>query len=162
MYKQAIECGRLILTEGHSIDEEAIDRFVRELCSKYDVKEIAFDPYKSQAMMTKLAEDKLPMVQFRQGRISIGPATSETEKIILSNQIAHLGDPFFAWQLANCQVSTDQHDLPMLEKPTDRAMKIDNAIALVMAIGRATVHGGLLPPRRYRVTQLGGLNEPNT
>ena len=161
IYRQAIESGRLILTEGHSIDEDTIDKFVRELCSKYDVKEIAFDPYKSQAMMTKMSEDQLPMVQFRQGRISIGPSVAETEKIIMSDQIAHLGDPFFAWQLANCQVLIDKNDLPTLEKSKDRAMKIDNAIALVMAIGRATVHGGLLPPRRYRITQLGGSNEPN-
>ena len=151
VYRKAIEDGRLILTPGHSIDESYIDEFIRDLCSKYEVKEVAFDPYKSQAMMTKMLDDGLPLVEHRQGRISMGPAISETEKVILSEQITHLGDPFFAWQLANCQVSVDNNDLPALDKPGDYAMKIDNAIALVMAIGRATQYGGIEPERRYNI-----------
>ena len=154
VYQRAIERGSLIITPGHSIDEEYIDKFIRDICSTHDVKEIAFDPYKSQAMMTKMIDDGLPMVQQRQGRISMGPGIAETEKIILSKQLSHEGDPFLSWQIANCQVSYDTHDLPILEKPGDYAMKIDNATALVMAISRATVHGSLMPRKNYNIRMI--------
>lgn len=142
-YNLAVEDGILQLTPGRVIDEEAIYAYVHELCSTYDVKEVAYDPYKSQGMMTRLEEDGLPMVFQRQGRISLGPAVAETEKEILAGNIRHLGHAFIAWQINNCQVEVDLHDLQNLQKPTDRAMKIDNVVAAVMALGRASVHGGL-------------------
>lgn len=151
VYKAAMERGSLIVTPGDSIDEEYIEQFIRDKCSEYDIKEVAYDPYKSQSMMTKLTNEGLPMIMQRQGRISLGPGTSETEKIILAGQIAHDGDPFFSWQIANTQVEYDNHDLPQISKPTDYSMKIDNVTALVMAITRATVHGGLTPKRNYRI-----------
>ena len=143
VYQQAITDGHLHLTDGHVIDHRYIKDHIQTICSTYDVKEVVFDPYKSQNMITELTEEGLPMVQQRQGRISLGPGTQETERLIISKLIKHTGNRFMNWQLGNAQVSVDKHDLPMIEKPTDYAMKIDNVTALVMCVARATVHGGL-------------------
>lgn len=155
-YEEAIAYGSLILTDGEVIDHRILKHDLMKLCEKYNVEEIAYDPYKSVQLMTELDAEGLPMIQQRQGRISFGPGIAETERLILDKKIHHLDNKFLAWQIGNTKCTYDIHDLPNLEKGVDNAMKIDGVVALAMAVTRAVAHGGLQKPQAPRVTLLSG------
>jgi phage terminase large subunit-like protein len=64
--------------------------------------------------------------------------TKELEKMILGKQIAHGGNPVLRWMVSNVAVKQDPAGnlKPDKSKSSDR---IDGVVALVMAVGRATV-----------------------
>jgi phage terminase large subunit-like protein len=78
------------------------------------------------------------MIEFRQGFRSMAAPTRELEKLIVSRQLAHGGNPVTRWMAANVAVAQDPAGnlKPAKDKSTER---IDGIVALIMAIGRAMV-----------------------
>jgi hypothetical protein len=109
---------------------------IRELCARYQVREIAFDPHYGGQLMQNLQNDGLPVVSFRQGWITMGPAIKELERAILASRFQHGGNPVLRWNFANIAVQDDGKGNRSFNKgrSTD---KIDGAVAAAMAVGRA-------------------------
>jgi phage terminase large subunit-like protein len=78
------------------------------------------------------------MVEFRQGFRSMAAPTRELEKLIVSQKLAHGGNPITRWMAANVAVAQDPAGnlKPAKDKSTER---VDGIVALIMAIGRALV-----------------------
>lgn len=142
-YRKWMEEGRLIATEGNVTDLSFIKDQVLDMCSKYNVREIAFDPYGANELSASLIDQGLPMVKFGQGIASMSGPSKSFEKLVKSKQIVHGQDPILSWMASNCVIYTDPNDNIKVKKET-RANKIDGIIAAIMALGRLEVNGGLV------------------
>ena len=59
--------GHITATPGNAIDYRAVEACIRDACSRFDVREIAFDKAYAQAVMGPLLDDGFPVVTMQQG-----------------------------------------------------------------------------------------------
>jgi phage terminase large subunit-like protein len=134
-YPQWAEEGHIIPTPGNVVDFRSVEDHIRELCARFNVREIAFDPHLARVMMSNLAEDGLPAVEMRQGWISMAPAIKELERAIIGRRFRHGSHPVLRWNFDNIAVETDRAGNRMFNKSKSRD-KIDGAVAAAMAVAR--------------------------
>lgn len=144
--------GYLIATDGNVIDYDAIVNKVDELGKKFQIQEIAFDPWQAFQISQQLAAKGFTMVQFRQGFISMSGPTKDLLRLVLSQRLGHGGHPVLRWMADNLVVSTDAADNVKPDKKKSR-MKIDGIVGLVMGLGRAIVARGTAPKRSVYETR---------
>ena len=101
------------------------------------MREFAYDPAYFQRSSEILTDDGLPMVEFPQSRARMIPACGNAFEMIVNQRVAHDGSPQFVDQvLSAAQRMTDEGW--RLSKGKSKR-KIDAAIALVIALDRATL-----------------------
>jgi phage terminase large subunit-like protein len=138
-YLQAQASGILKLTPGNVTDHGEIETYVRNLCEKYEVKQINYDPYNAANLVANLYADGLPVVKVGQGMAMLSSPSKATEELIMKKVINHDGNPFVGWQLGNCEVYKDVNDnIKVRKNEADPSAKVDGIIAMIMA-----VHGHL-------------------
>jgi phage terminase large subunit-like protein len=137
IYDQAKDDGSLRITEGDVIDYDAIESFIKEMALKYDLRDIAFDPYNSSQLVKNLMNEGFEMTQVGQGMASLSPYVKELEVDIKKGKLLHLGSPFIEWQATNAVLYVDHNDNVKLNKE-DRGEKIDGIDALVNAYALAS------------------------
>jgi hypothetical protein len=128
--------GLIFTTPGNVTDYRAIEAFLRDLCELYQVREMAFDPHYANMLMTDLQEDGYPVVAFRQGWVTMGPAIRELERAILAGKFQHGGHPVLRWNFANIAIQDDGKGNKSFNK-AKASEKIDGAVAAAMAVARA-------------------------
>lgn len=134
--------GFITPTSGNVVDLRSVEDCIREAAARFNVREIAFDPWgPAPVMMSGLVDDGFPAVEFRQGRISMSPAVHEIERIILAGALRHGGHPVLRWNFANIQVDTDNAGNRLFNKRKS-SQKIDGAVATTMAVARAALDEG--------------------
>ena len=128
--------GKLIITDGEIIDFEEIKEDILELCSFFEVAELAYDPFQATKLVTELMDEGVPVVEMRPTVLNFSEPMKELDAIIRDQRIRHNGDPVFTWMLGNVTGKLDKKDnvYPNKEKPEN---KIDGPVALIMALGRA-------------------------
>ena len=127
---------RIWLPDGDFVDVAEVEQHLRDLHTLYDVREIAYDPAYMQRTAEVLADDGLSMVEFAQSAQRMVPACGTLYEMIVGGRVAHDGAPVFTDQvLSAAPRSTDQGW--RLSKGKSKR-KIDAAIALAMAVDRAT------------------------
>ncbi|MGB5903492.1 MAG: terminase TerL endonuclease subunit [Xanthobacteraceae bacterium] len=122
-------------TEGNIVDFTVIEKHIRELCARFSVQEIAFDPYAGRVMMADLCADGLPAVEFPQGGDGMKRGIKEMERAIIGRRFRHGGNPILRWNFDNIAVGKDRHDNQFFHKSKSRD-RIDGAVACAMALGR--------------------------
>jgi phage terminase large subunit-like protein len=134
-YPQWAEDEFITPTSGNVVDYHAVEDQIRELCARFDVREIAFDPHMARNMIANLLEDGLPAVEMRQGWVTMAPAIKELERAIVGRRFRHGGHPVLRWNFSNIAVETDKAGNKAFHKgkSTDR---IDGAVAAAMAVAR--------------------------
>jgi phage terminase large subunit-like protein len=131
--------GFITLTPGNSIDYRAIRATVKDLGKRYQIQEIAFDPYNATHLATELGEeDGFSMVQFRQGMLSMNEPTKFMLRLLLDGKLRHGGNPVLRWMASNVSGITDAAGNVKPDKKSS-AEKIDGIVALIMGLGRAMV-----------------------
>lgn len=135
-YPTWAEEGFITPTPGNVVDYHSVEDQIRELCARFDVREIAFDPHMARNMISNLTEDGLPAVEMRQGWVTMAPAIKELERAIVGRRFRHGGHPVLRWNFSNIAVETDKAGNKTFHKgkSTDR---IDGAVASAMAVARA-------------------------
>jgi phage terminase large subunit-like protein len=128
--------GLFELTPGDVIDYDFIRARINECAALYKIKEIAFDPYNSTDIVTRLTEDGLTMVPFRQGDVSMTAPLKRLMELVLKRELAHGGNPVMAWMASNTVVKIGPTGLMKPDKEKSRE-KIDGISALLDALGRA-------------------------
>src|SRR5690606_30572061 len=129
--------GFITPTPGNVTDYRAVENFIRDLCPRFDVREIAFDPAYAQGVMAPLHEDGLPVATMRQGWVTMAPAIRELERAIIGRRFRHGGNPVLRWCFENIAVETDKAGNKSFHKGKSRE-RIDLAVAAAMAVGRAS------------------------
>lgn len=133
--------GFLKTTEGNVIHYGFIERFIEELGTRYNIREIAFDRWGAVQMVQNLEGLGFTVVPFGQGFKDMSPPSKELMKLTLEQRLAHGGHPVLRWMMDNIFVRTDPagNIKPDKEKSTE---KIDGAVATVMALDRAIRNEG--------------------
>lgn len=135
------EQGYLTACPGDIVDRDMVEGYVRQLCTRLDVQEIAFDRYAAGEMMRRMDADGLPVVEFRQNFSIYTPAINAFERAMFERRLVHGGNPLLRWAVGNVVLDTDAagNRRPNKTKSTDR---IDPAVAAIMAVGRAMANDG--------------------
>jgi phage terminase large subunit-like protein len=127
---------KIWLPDGGMMDVAQVEAHLRDLHKRFQVCEIAYDPAFFQRSAEALADDGLSMVEFPQSTARMVPACGQLYEMVVNKRVAHAGDPLFTDQvLSGAQRATDQGW--RLSKGKSKR-KIDAAIALAMAVDRAT------------------------
>lgn len=134
-YPQWAEEGLITPTPGNVIDFRIVEDQIRELCARFNVQEIAFDPHLARNTLNNLLEDGFPAVEMRQGWVTMAPAISELERAILGRQFKHGGHPILRWHFDNISVVVDKSDNKSFHKGKSKD-RIDGAVAAAMAVAR--------------------------
>ncbi|QIB36987.1 terminase large subunit [Rhizobium oryzihabitans] len=129
------EQGHITLTEGNVVDYHAVEAHIKELCARFNVREIAFDPALARNSINNLLDEGLPVVEFRQGWLTMSPAINELERAILSRQFQHGGHPILRWHFDNIAIREDSSGNRSFHKAKSKD-HIDGAVATAMAVAR--------------------------
>jgi phage terminase large subunit-like protein len=153
-YDQWQREGWLIVTPGNVIDYERVRQEILAWARRYDVREIAYDPWNATDLMQRLQDqDGLTCVPMRQGFAALSAPTKALETAVLSKRLRHDGHPVLRWNLSNVAVETDALGNLKLSKKVSTE-RIDAAVALVMALDRMERDHTATPS--YAVYSLGG------
>jgi phage terminase large subunit-like protein len=128
--------GELIVTPGNETDFSWIESDILDLCKRFRVGSLAFDPWNSIHLAQRLQSQGVPCVEFRSNTQNFSPPTRELEAAIRGGRIQHDMNGPLSWCIGNVVGHTDARDnvYPKKARPEN---KIDAAVALIMAIARA-------------------------
>jgi phage terminase large subunit-like protein len=148
-YQQWRDAGHLNAPPGRTIDYQQAAHIIGELCSRYDVKAIAYD--RAHIEVFRDACDKagivLPLVEHGQGfykakntGLWMPGSIGETEAAIIDERLRVNENPVLTWCVGSavCQASSIQPSDRYFKKDQSRRVHIDGAVALVQALGVAT------------------------
>ncbi|MFZ6762227.1 terminase large subunit [Pseudoroseomonas sp. WGS1072] len=129
--------GHLVVTPGNETDMRTIEEDLRGVAERFRIKSLAFDPWQARQMRQALAADGLPVVEFHMRTGNLSEPTKELGAAMLAGRIRHDGNPVLEWCLGNVVGHYDARGnvYPRRARPEQ---KIDAAMALIMAMGRAT------------------------
>lgn len=127
--------GYIKLTDGNCVDYGVIRRDINDLGGKYKIKEIALDPWNATSLATDLMSDGFKVEYVQQGYYSLSPACKEFEKLVLTKQIEHPGNPVLDWMFGNVTVAMDAAGNVKPDKGKSQD-KIDGVSALITALAR--------------------------
>jgi phage terminase large subunit-like protein len=137
-YVQWAEQGYIKGTAGNAIDPREIEHTIRDLCERFDVREIAFDRAYAQPVMGPLLDDGFPVVTMQLGWVTQSPALNELERAVISGAFKHDGNPALRHCFANVSIRTDTAGNRTMHKGKSTG-RIDGAFATWMAVARAAV-----------------------
>lgn len=129
--------GEIIETPGEMTDYAFIEEDLKEVVAKgLDLQDIAFDPAQAAYLMTRLGQEGLPVVEMPQNVRNLSEPMKEVEAMVLSRKLWHDGNGAMTWMMGNVVAKLDakEHIYPRKEMP---ASKIDGAVSLIIAMGRA-------------------------
>lgn len=141
-YRDWKERGLITATPGNVIDYGAVTDQLVEICERFNVQEIAFDPARAQQVKSACMDMGLPVVDFRQTPLLMMPAITELERAILGGEFKHGGHEVLRHNFANVVVKrNDLGHVVRFTKPK-RWLSIDGAVAAAMAVGRCAANEG--------------------
>jgi phage terminase large subunit-like protein len=140
LYQPWVEARHLTPSPGEATSFPMIEDAVRELCRRFDVAEVCFDPWSAHHMMQRLGEEGLPVYAHRQGYQSMSEPMRAFERAVLGRRLRHGGNPLLRWCVGNVIADMDPagNTKPNKAKSAGKSKnKIDVAVAAIMALGRA-------------------------
>jgi phage terminase large subunit-like protein len=138
-----------------------VEEAIREACRRYDVVEIACDPYRWARTFQVLEDEGLPVVTFPQTASRMTPATTRFFEAVVNKQLTHNGDPQLARHVGNATLRVDQRGSRLAKEKRGSTRRIDLAVSSVMALERATwwFGQGDFLPSAFNLYDLEGKNE---
>lgn len=138
-YSAWIEAGYIHATPGNVIDYDYIEEVIRADADRFDIQEIAYDPWNATEIINHLQDDGLEFVTFRQGYASMSPAAKDYEKRIRSGELEHGGNPVMNWMVSCVEVKQDPAGNIKPVKPDRRktGKRIDGVVGHIMSLSRA-------------------------
>lgn len=138
-----VRAGYVVENEGNATDFDVIADDIRSYCTRFDVREIPFDPALSRYFATKLVEEGLPLVEIRQAPMFFTQPLIQVENLVLEQKIEHDANPVMTWMMSNVMVTVSK--VTGLKHPTKSRdeNKIDGPVAMLLGLGRALLdeHG---------------------
>lgn len=129
--------GYVQVTDGDVTDFNVIAEDMRKYCRDFDMQEIAYDPALSSYFARTLIDEGLPLVEITQRAMFFTPPLIQVENLVLEKKLRFDGNPVMTWMVSNLVVKVSKFNelrAPTKERPEN---KIDGAIAMLMALGRA-------------------------
>ncbi|WP_108262552.1 terminase large subunit [Mangrovicoccus ximenensis] len=138
--------GWLEVHPGGNIDRGEVKKRLKWIKSAFDVQEVAYDPWRMAEMAKELEAAGLPMVEHRQGFASMSRPMQRVEELVADRRLRHGGNPVLAQHVGNTH---RDEDASLNIKPNKKRSRgrIDAAVAMIMAVGRATLGEGRIRAR---------------
>jgi phage terminase large subunit-like protein len=129
----------LVITPGNETDFGMIEDDIADLCRRFRVLSMAYDPWGSTQLAQRLAAQGVPCVEFRSNTQNFSEPTKELEAAIRAGRLRHDMNGPLAWCIGNVVGHYDARGnvYPRKARPEN---KIDGAIALIMGIARCMTH----------------------
>lgn len=135
-YAAWTEAGLIEQTPGKVVDQEVIVDAILEANSRFKIEAIGYDKWNAAQVVAKLDDAGIDMQGFIQGPKSYHPAMQEFERAYLSERFHYGHDPVLTWCASNI-VARQDVNLNMAPDKKKSADKIDDMVALMMAVGTA-------------------------
>jgi phage terminase large subunit-like protein len=122
------------------VDKQEVANFVREFATTNPgCRELVADPTYWQDEMFQWADAGIQVVEYPNTISRTAPATAKLFEGIMSGKLRHDGDGALSRHVENCILKADSKGGARLTKDyRNPKLKIDNAIALMMAYDRAS------------------------
>ncbi|MEJ7777483.1 MAG: terminase TerL endonuclease subunit [Sphingomicrobium sp.] len=149
-YRTWAKQGHLETTPGAAIDKRFISRRIAKIIADFDLRGVAYDRWGFKDLQVILDGEgvQLPLVEWGQGYVSMGPAVDAFERALLAGELRHGMHPVLRWNAGNAVFDTDAAGARKLSKARS-IDRIDGLQALVMACGLAAKDTG---PEVYKGT----------
>jgi phage terminase large subunit-like protein len=105
--------------------------------TRFNVREIVFDPARWNRTFMILDEEGLPVVSYPNSAERMVPATQKFYEAVVNGSFTHDGDERLARHMANCV--TKQSSRGVMVSKSNSKRKIDAAVASIFGYDRATV-----------------------
>lgn len=120
---------------------EDVEETIRNVCKRYRVLEVVWDPYRWARSMQVLKREMLPVVEYPNTPERMVPATQRFYEAVMNGGLSHNGDRVLARHIANATLRVDSRGSRLVKVSKGSSAKIDAAIAAVMAFDRAVFRG---------------------
>ena len=123
--------------DGWRVPVLQVEDAIREACRRWQVREIVCDPFRWARTYQVLEDDGLPVVEYPQSPARMTPATQRFYEAVVNRQLTHSGDERLARHIASCVIKTDSRGARLAKDTSNKPLRIDLAVAAVMAFDRA-------------------------
>jgi len=134
-----------------TVDILDVEQAVREAARRWNVVEIACDPYRWARSMQVLADEGLPVTEFPQTASRMSPATTRLYEAVMNKTITHDGDKRLARHVASAVLKVDNRGSRLVKESRGTSRKIDLAVCAVMALDRVEYWRNKKPTETARV-----------
>jgi phage terminase large subunit-like protein len=110
---------------------------LRASCGHWDVREIACDPYLWRTDLEQLADEGLPVVEFKQAGEHMIAASQRVFDLVATRALVHDGDVDLARHVSNVVPKIDARGVRLTKDRKHSPRRIDLAVACGMAVHRA-------------------------
>lgn len=126
------ECTITTLDSG-VIDYDDVFNYIKRLVDRYEfkVKKVAYDPYNSTSLITKLEKNNYPLFEVRQGVFTLNVPTRKFRDELFNGNIVHADNKVLAYAVNNAIVKVNNNGW-QLDKARN-ANRIDPIAALIDA-----------------------------
>jgi phage terminase large subunit-like protein len=122
------------------VDSLEVENAIIQACQKYNVKEIACDPFRWQRSMQVLQDAGLPVVEWPSTSAArMIPACAKFYDAVVSEKLTQDGSPLLTRHISNAVVKVDRLGPRIVKEHRGSPRKIDAAVASIIAFDRATV-----------------------
>jgi phage terminase large subunit-like protein len=135
--------GKWLLIAGQDeIDFKKVSEGMNQIYEAFNILDVGFDPNQSRELINILEDDKKHdwrCFKIAQTARNLSEPIKHTISSVEAGNVAHNGNPLYAWQLSNADIKEDSHNNYMFVKPKGidaRIKKIDSAVAFAMARAR--------------------------
>lgn len=127
------ECDITTLDSG-IIDYTRIVEFIDSLIEKNDFKlqAICYDPYNANSLITDLEKKGYPMIEIRQGAITLSVPIREFKEQLFNGKIIHANNRLLTYAVNNAVMRYDNQNNALIDK-TKYETRIDPLVALIDA-----------------------------
>lgn len=133
-YRNWEKKNRLVVTDGDIVDYELIKDEIIEDCKRFDVVQIAYDPFQAMQLVGQLQNEGLPVLQYGNTVRNMSEPMKQLQAMVVSKQLVHDGDPVLAWEASNLVGKLDAKDNVFPRKELAKN-KIDGMVSMIMALG---------------------------
>lgn len=126
--------GLIELTAGNVLDYEYIRNRLRAIKQQFNILGIGYDPWNAKQFAQQLQDvDGFVMHEIRQGDATMNEPCKAIERMVVSNELRHGGNPVLRWMASNVTVAVSPTGNIKMDKAKSTE-KIDGMVALADAV----------------------------
>lgn len=145
------EQGHMTATPGDVTDYGFIRNDARRLNEQFKFVAIGYDPWNFTSQASVMAdEDGLPMMEFRQGTVTMNEPCKAVERMVTSHELRHGMHPVLTWCASNAAVRPDSNgNIRIVKPPGGSHKKVDAIVAVAIAVGMSMLAEPVAAPQIF-------------
>jgi len=124
------------------VSQSEVEEAIIEAARRWDVVELAADPFRWQRTLEAINETGIEVVEFPQTPARMTPALASWNEAILERKVTHDGHPGLTRHVYNAVLREDSRGRRLMKDSPNSVRKIDAAVAALMAFARASYYSG--------------------